>query len=426
MKPPFATINRILLSVFVALLLSQPILSRPVHAASARLYLSPAASTVYNGQTFTVSVREDSGSEPVNAVQANLSYPANLLQFVSVSGSSSFGVAAESSGGGGSVRIARGAQPAVTGDKLVASVRFKVLAASGKAAVSIAGGSSVVSANSNQNIMSSTAGGSYTLAPAPPAPPAAPKDTIPPQIKDVSVSDLTASSAVIKWTTTEPASSEVLYGLTAGYGITATSEGFVTDHKVTLSSALLVPGTTYHYMVRSVDPGGNTVTSNDATFSTKGATLAVTVINQKNKPVSGAKVTLGKQSALTDKKGVAQVKDLPIGRINGFIEHKGKQTPVSAEVKPIDPSGTPQPVTFKIEAAEINPLLLIVPLLAVLAGIVYLIRKNRGQGNGGSGKSLKSYLPFLGDGPKNGPPPPSEPTLKPPPPTVITPRSSSS
>jgi hypothetical protein len=428
MKPVSVSIHRALVAVFIFLLVSLPLSNRPVYAASARLYLSPSASTVYKGNTFSVSVRENSGSEPVNAVQANLSYSSNLLQFVSISSSSSFAVVAQSSGGGGSVKIARGAQPSVTGDKLVASVRFRVLASSGKATVSIAGGSSVVSAKSNKNIMTSSSGGSYTLAPAPPAPPPAAKDTITPTIKDVKADEITSSSAVVSWVTSEPTSSEVLYGLNAGYGLSAGSGELVTNHKVTLSSALLIPGTTYHYMVRSIDPGGNTVTSNDATFTTMGATLAVTVINQDNKPVSDAKINLANQTATTDKNGKAEISGLPVGKLNGVVEHKGKRTSVSVDVKPIDPNGVPQAVTLKIEATLINPLLLIVPLLLILGGLIYFIKRNRGPGSGsGTGKSLKRYIPFLGRGPKSGPPtpPPSQPNLNPPPPTIVRPTSPS-
>src|SRR3989304_6057950 len=149
----------------ITLLTAAGLLPRPAYAASASLFLSPASSSVSQGSIITVSVRKNSGSKPVNAVQANLSYPADKLDYVSISNSSAFSIVAQNSGGGGSVQIARGANPAVTGNQLVASVRFKAKVASGTATVSIAAGSSVVSASSNSNIMTSTGGGSYSLKP---------------------------------------------------------------------------------------------------------------------------------------------------------------------------------------------------------------------------------------------------------------------
>src|SRR5207253_2045322 len=117
---------------------------------------------------------EDSGGEPVNAVQANLSYTASLLDFVSISSSSAFSITSQNSGGGGAVQVGRGALPAVSGRQLVATVRFKAKTSSGSASVAIAGGSAVVSANSNSNIMSGSSGGTYSLKPPSVVAPAAP------------------------------------------------------------------------------------------------------------------------------------------------------------------------------------------------------------------------------------------------------------
>jgi hypothetical protein len=43
-------------------------------------------------------------------------------------------------------------------------------------------------------------------------------DTTPPSINGVTVSDLTASSDVVNWTTNESADTQVEYGLTTSYG----------------------------------------------------------------------------------------------------------------------------------------------------------------------------------------------------------------
>ena len=133
-------------------------------AASAKLYLSPSSGSYKVGTSFTVSVRENSGTEPVNAVQADLSYPGSKLQFVSTSLSgSAFAISAGTSGGNGSVSIALGSTTARTGDQLIAKVTFKVLAGGTSGAVSFAGSSAVLSANTNTNIVSTKTGASFSL-----------------------------------------------------------------------------------------------------------------------------------------------------------------------------------------------------------------------------------------------------------------------
>jgi len=93
------------------------------------------------------------------------------------------------------------------------------------------------------------------------------QDATAPQVSDISTQDLTATSIVIVWTTDEPASSRVDYGLTDQYGrSTGTGSGRVVSHDVELMG--LAPATTYHYRVYSEDPSGNGTFSADRSFST--------------------------------------------------------------------------------------------------------------------------------------------------------------
>jgi hypothetical protein len=83
---------------------------------------------------------------------------------------------------------------------------------------------------------------------------------------------------VITWKTDELASSQVEYGKTTAYGSfapaqpqddpTGTQSAGVIDHSVTLSSASLEKGATYHYRVKSKDKAGNEAVSGDGTFTT--------------------------------------------------------------------------------------------------------------------------------------------------------------
>ncbi|CAD7780195.1 MAG: Right handed beta helix region [Candidatus Methanoperedenaceae archaeon GB50] len=75
------------------------------------------------------------------------------------------------------------------------------------------------------------------------------------------------NSAVITWTTDEPATSQVEYGLNTDYGsLTNLDSNLVTSHSVTITG--LVPETLYHYRVRSQDANGNEAISIDHTFTT--------------------------------------------------------------------------------------------------------------------------------------------------------------
>jgi len=92
-------------------------------------------------------------------------------------------------------------------------------------------------------------------------------DTAPPTISATGASNLTSTSATIIWTTNEPATSQVEYGLTTTYGsLTALDSTPVASHSVTISG--LSANTLYHYRVHSQDGAGNSASSADLTFTT--------------------------------------------------------------------------------------------------------------------------------------------------------------
>jgi len=92
-------------------------------------------------------------------------------------------------------------------------------------------------------------------------------DTIPPIISAVEVSNITETSAVITWTTDEPATSQIEYGQTLPYDrITALNENLVIDHRVDLN--LPMPLASWHFRVISLDKTGNKAVSEDFVFRT--------------------------------------------------------------------------------------------------------------------------------------------------------------
>ncbi len=95
----------------------------------------------------------------------------------------------------------------------------------------------------------------------------APPDTTPPMISVTAASTVTATTATVAWTTNKPANAKVEYGLTLNYGSETTLEPLLElTHSVVING--LLPGTTYHYRVRSADDAGNMSLGSDATFTT--------------------------------------------------------------------------------------------------------------------------------------------------------------
>jgi len=95
-----------------------------------------------------------------------------------------------------------------------------------------------------------------------------PADSANPVISRVSSSSIKIGSATIAWTTNENCDSQVQYGTTAGYGLSASlNSALGTSHSQELTG--LTAGTVYHYRVMSRDAAGNLAVSGDYTFTTK-------------------------------------------------------------------------------------------------------------------------------------------------------------
>ncbi len=138
-----------------------------INHSGGRLYLTPASGSLTNGNTLVITIREDSGSDAVNAVQANLTYPATRMQFQSIatagSASSPFTTVMQSSGGGGNVTIGVGLLgSSVTGNNIVATVTFTLIS-TGAAAVNFTVDSGIARSSDSVDICGSKVGANYTL-----------------------------------------------------------------------------------------------------------------------------------------------------------------------------------------------------------------------------------------------------------------------
>lgn len=99
-------------------------------------------------------------------------------------------------------------------------------------------------------------------------------DVVGPVISDSTVTNITANSVVINWSTNESANSLVYYGLGSGvYGLSAEDGSYVTSHRVTLTAGLAA-STTYYYYVCSLDQSGNQSCGDENLFTTAAASTA--------------------------------------------------------------------------------------------------------------------------------------------------------
>ena len=93
-------------------------------------------------------------------------------------------------------------------------------------------------------------------------------DTTAPVIDNIEVTQITDTTAVISWTTNEPATSQVEYGTTPAYGtMTNLDNAYVLYHQQVLTG--LQPLTVYHFRVLSSDEAGNSAASGDSQFTTE-------------------------------------------------------------------------------------------------------------------------------------------------------------
>ena len=116
-------------------------------------------------------------------------------------------------------------------------------------------------------------------------------DVTAPVISAVSTTSITGTGATITWTTDEPASSQVVYGLDTNYGSSSTLDPtLVTGHSVNLTG--LTSQTTYHYKVESADAAGNPASSADYTFTTLDVTAPViSAVSATSITATGATIT---------------------------------------------------------------------------------------------------------------------------------------
>lgn len=134
------------------------------------LTLSPSSGSYSLSSTLVITVDENSGTDVINAAEADLSYNSSELQFVSAACSTAFSLSGSTTGGSGSVSLACAVpNNTLTGAQTVGTVTFSVIGG-GTSVVTFASTSSLVLASNQTNTWDGlTTGGTYTIATAPTA-----------------------------------------------------------------------------------------------------------------------------------------------------------------------------------------------------------------------------------------------------------------
>jgi hypothetical protein len=99
-------------------------------------------------------------------------------------------------------------------------------------------------------------------------------DIAPPVISNVTL-DVTDTKATIIWDTSEPATSQVEYGLASDYGLKTSGDDQLTGKHIVILTGLQ-PDTVYQYRIQSVDKSGNGSPFTEGVFNTKTRGAAVT------------------------------------------------------------------------------------------------------------------------------------------------------
>ena len=134
-------------------------------------------------------------------------------------------------------------------------------------------------------------------------------DNTPLLISEVAAAGVTQNAATIDWTTNLPAGSQAEYGPTTAYGATTVLESApALAHSAPLSG--LIPGTVYHYRVKSTGVSGIPAVSDDLTFTTPAPVVdttppTVVIMNPASGVFVSSTVTVSANAA--DNVGVAAV-----------------------------------------------------------------------------------------------------------------------
>lgn len=398
-------------------------------ASTGQIYVTPASTSVQNGSNISVSVRINPGTT-VDGAQFTLSFDATKLKYNSIDSSSSpFSVQLQQTVTSNSVTVARGQlSGGVSSDALIATISFQGIADSGTSALTLTN-ANATSGGAYTNPAVTSGSISLTAVPVTPPPTTPPPTTTPPPATGTGGSKSSSSGGSTKTSsgsgskssssagasttppqivaengntsgtvtpqftavnitlkTTVPTQAYIKYGTDTKLSLATPLSGLETTHTIALDSSVLIPGTTYYYQVVVKDAAGNQTSTQVKSFTTKGYTLHVSVMDKNGHHLANAAVVLHStpQSTKTDGEGVATFTDVAPGEHQVIYTNGKKQyvqaVTVSNTVSTDTTTGTQTAavqnlsVQFATTTTSINMLLpvVIIGLLAVVALAFFL------------------------------------------------------
>ncbi|MBI4426677.1 MAG: hypothetical protein HY567_03805 [Candidatus Kerfeldbacteria bacterium] len=199
------------LVVMVGIALAIGLWAWATEARAATLFLSPSSKTVTVGDSLSLSLKVNAGASAINAAEATVSFPANLLQLTSVSQRGSiftfWAVEPSGSNASGTVRFSGGLpNPGYSGLSGTIAVMNFSAKTTGTAKLTISGAQVLANDGKGTNVLTSAGSGSFEIKRAgesPPPPPAVPGRPTP-GLSSRSHPDSNAwyreATAVVSWT----------------------------------------------------------------------------------------------------------------------------------------------------------------------------------------------------------------------------------
>lgn len=325
-----------------------------VTAGAANFSLNPATGSYGTNKSFSVAIYENSGSEPVGAVDVKLSYDQTKLDFVSVDTNGGvYTNCFENTGGNGSVSlVCSKLGSSFTGNQKIGNVTFKTKSASGTAAVSFKNTSHIYKADGipTEIWSGNTNGGTYTIGTSSggggtTTPP--PTTTTPPTSSGGSSSPSGGTSS--------PSSGSTSSG-SGGSGSTSSGSG---------SSSATVPST-------------QPVTGSSQ--GSKNESITIKITDELGEAIAGATVTLKDVEATSDSNGLVRYYNVTPGSYT--VSVKTDKGEVIKKITVKDTNGKTTAQQFTVEVKPKSPILTyviygvigVITIVAVYALIVMLSR----------------------------------------------------
>ncbi len=196
-------------------------------------------------------------------------------------------------------------------------------------------------------------------------------------ISNIEVQNINSSSADISWQTNLASSGTINYGTSTSYGNILSDSSLGTNHMFSISN--LKKGTTYHYSLSGKTANGLTAVSSDGQFKTIGFTLTIQILDTKNLPIKGAKVTALNKTLITDSKGFVIFTNQLAGPLNLTIKSGNATTSKSIDIGQISKTTSaylPQNFKLIVTRGTVSLIYYVIGGLAILViiGTLYFSR----------------------------------------------------